>query len=83
MIGWMHNKYDSAWKERRVPEHCPEATIVLVYKEIENKSECSSHIDISLLSISVKVNGKILIEKVHKITQDKVSDDQGRFKTWE
>ncbi len=46
-----------------------------------DKSECSSYKGISLLSILGKVYGKILIGRVQEITNGKVSEQQGRFRT--
>jgi len=78
---WMHAMCILAWKEGRVPQDWTKATIVPVYKGKGDKSECGSYRGISLLSIPSKVYGKILIRRVQEITNGKVSEEQGGFRT--
>ena len=78
---WMHAMCILAWKEGRVPQDWTKATIVPVYKGKGDKSECGSYRGISLLSIPGKVYGKILIGRVQEITNGKVSEEQGGFRT--
>ncbi len=78
---WIHVLCNLAYKERRVPQDWSKAAIVPVYEGKGDKIECNNYRGISLLSIPDKVYGKILIRRVQVITNDKVSEEQGRFRT--
>ncbi len=57
------------------------AAIVPVYKGKGDKSECGNSRGTSLLSIPGKVYDKTIIRRVQEITNDKVSEEQGEFRT--
>ncbi len=54
--------------------------LVLFYKGIGSRSECSSYRGISLLSVPGKVNGRILTERLMGVREGKVSEEQGGFR---
>ncbi len=57
------------------------AIIVPVYKGKGRRQECGSYRGISLLSIPGKVYGKVVTERVQQLTEEKISEEQRRFKT--
>ncbi len=58
-----------AWEVGRVPDDWRKAMIVPIYKGKGSKEECKNYRGISLLSIPGKVYGRVLIERVRKITE--------------
>ncbi len=50
-----------------------------LYKAKGKREECSSYRGISLLSVPGKIYGRILNERMMKITDKSVGDEQGRF----
>ncbi len=63
-----------------VPVDWTKAIIVPVYKEKGRSWECGSYRGISLLSIPEKVYGKVIIERVQRFTEEKISEEQGGFR---
>ena len=80
VIEWMHKICGMAWEEGRVPGDWTKAIIVPVYKGKGSRNECGNYRGISLLSIAGKVYGKIVIERVQKITESSISEEQGGFR---
>ncbi len=56
------------------------AIIVPVYKGKGRRGKCGSYRATSLLSIPGKVYGKVIIERVQRLTEEKISDEQGGFR---
>ncbi len=50
-----------------------------LYKGKGNREECNNHTGISLLSVPRKIYGRILNERMMKITDTSVGDEQGGF----
>ena len=44
------------------------------------KTECRNYRDISLLSVSGKIYEGILVDRVPKVTEGSIDDDQGGFR---
>ncbi len=63
-----------------VPADWTKTIIVPVYKGKGRRGECGSYRGISLLSIPRKVHGKVIIERVQQLTEDKISEEQGGFR---
>ncbi len=64
-----------------VPADWTKAIIVPVYKGKGRKGECGSYRGISLLSsIPGKVYGKVIVERVQQLTEEKISEEQGGFR---
>ena len=80
VIEWMHRICQMAWEEEKVPDDWTKAVIIPVYKGKGERNECGSHRGISLMSIAGKVYGKIVIERVQKITERCISEEQGAFR---
>ncbi len=62
-----------------MPEDWRKAIIVLLYKGRSNREECSNYRGISLLSVPGKIFGGILNERMMKITDKSVGDEEGGF----
>ncbi len=51
-----------------------------LYKGKSNREECNNYRGISLLSVPGKIYGRILNERLMKITNKSVGDEQGGFR---
>ena len=80
VVEWMWLICKLAWKQKEVPEEWRKAVIVPLYKGKGSKSECNSYRGISMLSVPGKVYGRILTERLMKVTEGKVSEEQGGFR---
>ncbi len=80
VLEWMHKICGLAREEGRVPRDWTKAIIISVYKGKCSRNECGNYKGISLLSIVGKVYGKIVIERMQKIIEDGVSEEQGGFR---
>ncbi len=49
----------------------------MLYKGKGNREECNNYRDMSLLSVAGKIYGRILNERMIKITDKRVGDEQG------
>ncbi len=56
------------------------AIIVPVYKGKGRRGDCGSYRDISLLSVPGKVYGKAITERVQRLTEEKIGEEQGEFR---
>ncbi len=63
-----------------MPEDWRKAIIVPLYKGKGNRDECKNYRGISLLSVPGKIYGRILNERVMKITNKSMGDEQGGFR---
>ncbi len=68
-----------AWEQSEVPEDWRKAIIVPLYKGKGNREECNNYRGISLLRVPDKIYGRILNERLMKITDKSVGDEQGGF----
>ncbi len=63
-----------------VPADWTKAIIVPVYKGKGRRGEGGSYGGISLLSIHGEVYEKVIIERVQRLTEEKISEEQGDFR---
>ncbi len=68
-----------AWEQSKVSEDWRKPIIVLLYKRKGNREEYKNYRGISLLSVPGKIYGRILNERMMKITDKSVGDEQGSF----
>ncbi len=73
---WISNL---VWDQSKVPEGWRKAFIVPLYKGKVNREECNNYRGISLLSVPGKIYGRILKERIMKITDKSVGDEQEGF----
>ncbi len=69
-----------ACEQSRVPEAWIKAIIVPLYKGKDKREECNNNRGISLLSVLGKTDGRILNERMMKITDTSVGAEQGGFR---
>ncbi len=69
-----------AWEQIKVPEDWRKAIIVPLYKGKVNREECNNYRGISLISVPGRIYGRILNERMMKITDKRVGDEQGGFR---
>ena len=55
--------------------------IVPLYKSKGERNECKNYIDITLLSVIVKIYAGILVDLIRKVTEGLIDDEQGGFRT--
>ena len=63
-----------------MPEDWRRSVVVPIYKGKGPKDECKNYRGISLLSVPGKVYGRLVIERVRKLTEASVRDEQGGFR---
>ncbi len=79
VVDWMMWICNPAWEQSKVLEDWRKAIIVPLYKGEGNREECNNYRGISLLSVPGKIYGRILNERMMKITDKSVGDEQGGF----
>ncbi len=77
VVDWMMWICNLAWKQSKVPEEWRKAIIVPLYKGKVSREECNNYRSISLLIVPGKICGRILNERMMKITNKSVGDEQG------
>ena len=77
---WMVKICQMAWERLVVPADWTKAIIVPVYKGKGRRGECGSYRGISLLSIPGKTYGKVIVERIQRLTEQKISEEQGGFR---
>ncbi len=68
-----------AWEQSKIPEDWRKAIFVPLYNGRGNREECNNCKGISLLCVPGKIYGRILNERMMKITDKSVEDEQGGF----
>jgi hypothetical protein len=63
-----------------VPRDRRRACVVPIYKGKGERTECKNYRGISMLSIGGKVYGRVLVDRVVKKTEGRISDEQGGFR---
>ena len=79
VVSWMTDLCNLCLENGEVPQDWRDAIIVALYKGKGVRSECKNFRGISLLSIPGKVFGKMVIERVRKLTCERVWDVQSGF----
>jgi len=77
---WVWKLCAKAFECGRVPEDWKNAVIVPLYKGKGERSECKNYRGISLLSVVGKVYARVLMERVRRITEGLMDDEQGGFR---
>ncbi len=80
VVDWMMWICNLAWEQSKVPEDQRKASIVPLYKGKCNREDCNNYRGISLLSVSGKIYGRIINERMMKTTDKCVGDEQGGFR---
>ncbi len=74
---WMVKIYQVAWDGGVVPADWTKAITVPVNKGKGRRGECGSYRGISLLCVPGKVYGKVITERVQRLTEEKIREEQG------
>ncbi len=80
VVEWLTMTCCLAWRQGEVSDEWKKAVIVPLHKGKGNKDECNNYRGISLSSVSGKIFGRVLTERLMQVTEKKVSDEQGGFR---
>ena len=69
-----------AFENSVVPENWRSVVIVQLDKGKGKRTECRNHKGIGLLSVVGKIYTGILLDRVRKVTEGLIDDEQGRFR---
>ena len=81
LIDWIWKLCNKAFVEGKVPKDWRRAIIVPLYKGKGGKGSCRNYRGISLLSIVGKIYAGILIERVRRVTEGLIGEEQGAFRS--
>ena len=77
LLGWLKKVFNVCVLEEKIPNEWMRAITVPIYKGSGDRSKCKNYRGISLLGIPSKVHGRILIEKVHSLTEGLIKEQCG------
>ena len=77
---WLVRLYNICMERGEAPENWQKAVIVPLYKGKGDKRECTNHRGVSLLSITGKVYGRVVINRVIKDTESQIGEEQCGFR---
>jgi len=75
----VHKLINSTWNKEELPEEWKESIIVPIYKK-GDKTDCSNHRGISLLSTTYKILSNILLTKLTPHAEEIIWDHQCGFR---
>ena len=81
VIDWIWKLCSKAFVEGIVPKDWRRAVIVPLYKGKGEKGVCRNYRGISLLSVVGKIYAGILVERVRRVTEDMIGEEQGAFRS--
>ena len=77
-VDWIWS--NMAFESGVVPEDWRSAVIVPLYKGIGDRTECSNYRGIRLLSVGGKIYAGILVDRVSRMIEGLIDDEQGGFR---
>ena len=77
---WFVRLCNVCYQDKKVPDDWKKACIVPIYKGKGSKMECKNYRGISLLSIPGKVYGRIIIQRIIKVTEGLIGEEQCSFR---
>ena len=80
MVDWIWRLYNMAFESGVVSEDWRFAVIVPLYKVKGERTECKNYRDINLLSVIGKIYAGVLVDRVRRVTEDLIDDDQWGFR---
>ncbi len=80
VVDWMMWICSLVWEQNKVPEDWRKAIILPLYKGKGKREECNNYRGISLLSVPGKIYGRILNERMMKIMDKRMGDEEGGFR---
>ena len=79
-MGYIWMLSSTVFESGVVPEDWRSAVIVPLYKGKGVRTECSNYSGISLLCVVGKIYAGILVDRVRKVTEGLIDDEQGGFR---
>ena len=80
MVDWIWSLCNLAFESGVVPEDWRSAMIVPLYKSKGERTKCSNYRGISLLSVVGEIYAGILVDRVRKVTEGLIDNEQGGFR---
>lgn len=77
---WLLRLFNICWRGGEVPQDWEDGCVVPLYKGKGDRMECGNYRGICLLSVVGKVYGRILIERVRGMTEERIGEEQGGFR---
>ena len=81
VVQWLTEFFKMVWKVGVAPGDWKNVIIVPIHKQKVSRMECTNYRGVSVMSIVGKVFARVLNERVKVWTVDKVTDEQGSFRT--
>ena len=76
---WLHRVISRVWEQESIPQDWKKAIIIPIHKKGDRK-ECGNSRGISLLSVPGKVLTRVILNKIGKIIDEKLRDNQCGFR---
>ena len=76
----IHSLIVRCWQEGRIPQDFKDATIVTLYKNKGDRSDCNNHRGISLLSVVGKIFARVLLKKLQVLADEVYPESQCGFR---
>ena len=80
VVNWSWRPCKMAFKSGVVPEDWRYTVIVPLYKGKGERTECRNYRGINLLSMVQNIYAGILVDRVRKVTEGLIDDEQGTFR---
>ena len=71
--------YNTCWQRQTLPHDFKDTLIIMIYKRKGDRRNCDNHWGISLLSITVKVLAKIMLNRLKTISEQLLPETQCGF----
>ena len=81
VMDWIWKLCNKAFLEGVVPKDWSRPVIVPLYKGKGDKGDCKNYRGISLLSVVGKIHVDILVDRVRRVTEDLIGEEQGAFRS--
>ena len=76
---WLHRVISTVWEQESIPQDWKKAIIIPIHKKGDRK-ECGNSRGISLLSVPGKVLTRVILNRIGKIIDEKLRDNQCGFR---
>eukprot|EP00745_Piridium_sociabile_P017961 TRINITY_DN26814_c0_g1_i11.p1 TRINITY_DN26814_c0_g1~~TRINITY_DN26814_c0_g1_i11.p1 ORF type:complete len:515 (+),score=121.07 TRINITY_DN26814_c0_g1_i11:351-1895(+) len=80
LLQHLHDLICQCWEEGAVPQDMRDASIVTLYKNKANRSDCNNYRGISLLSVVGKVFARVVLSRLQKLAERVYPESQCGFR---
>ena len=80
VVDRIQRQCNMAFESGVVPEYWTSAVIVPLYKGKGERTECNNYRGISMLSVVGKIYTQILVDRIRRLTEGLIDDEQGGFR---